>query len=326
MIKVNPINIRIWSKLGSCGALGIAANELAETDEKIVFLTADLCNYSGLERYSKNHPDRFINLGIAEENMIGVSAGMAKRGFRPYCSTYGTFASMRCADQVRVNMGYMGLNIKLIGLTSGLSVGILGATHISCEDLAVFRSIPGITILSPADSFETIKAIIAANSIDGPCYIRLTGPMNNPIVYNEDYNYEIGKAITLKEGNDVGIIATGTMVYNALQVAEKLKADGIECAVIDMHTIKPLDLNAIDSLKKTKLIVSIEEHSIYGGLGGAIAEYISSKQGFPPLQIMGLADKYPHAASYDYLIEKYGLSVDKIYQRIIEKYKKEILK
>lgn len=326
MIKVNPINIKIWSKLGSCGAFGIAACEIAENDEKVVFLTADLCNYSGLDRYSKLFPKRFVNLGIAEENMVGVAAGMSKQGFKPFCSTYGTFASMRCADQVRVNMGYMGLNVKLVGLTSGLSVGILGATHVSCEDISVFRSIPNITILSPADSLETIKAVIAASSVDGPFYIRLTGPMNNPIVYNEDYDFEIGKAIKLKDGDDIGIIATGTMVYNAIEVAKQLEEIGIKCTVYDMHTIKPLDTKAIDSLKKTKLIVSIEEHSIYGGLGSAIAEHISSDSFHPPLLIIGLEDKYPHAASYDFLIEKYGLSINQIFNNILDRYKKELTK
>lgn len=323
MIKVNPINIKIWSKLGSCGALGIAANELAEQDDRIVFLTADLCNYSGLDRYSKNYPDRFINVGIAEENLINISAGMAKRGFRPYCTTYGTFASMRCADQVRVSMGYMEMNVKLVGLTSGLSVGILGATHISSEDISVFRTIPNITILSPADSFETIKAVLASNLINGPCYIRLTGTLNNPIVYQDDYEYVVGKAIKLMNGDDIGIIATGTMVYNALEVAKLLEKEGVTCAVYDMHTIKPLDTDAIDSLKKSKLIVSIEEHSIYGGLGSSIAEYISSKKGFSTLLILGLEDRYPHAASYDYLIDEYGLSIDKIFNRILKEYKKE---
>ena len=229
---------------------------------------------------------------------------------------------MRCADQVRVSMGYMGLNVKLVGLTSGLSVGILGATHISNEDISVFRTIPNITILSPADSFETIKAVLASNSIEGPCYIRLTGTLNNPIVYQEDYDFVVGKAIKLRDGDDVGIIATGTMVHNALEAAKLLENECIKCTVVDMHTIKPLDYEAIDSLKNKRLIVSIEEHSIYGGLGSSIAEYISSKKGFPQLLIIGLDDKYPHAASYDYLIKEYGLDSETIYKKVLNECKR----
>lgn len=326
MIKITPINIKIWSKLGTCGALGIAANELAEQDDKVVFLTADLCNYSGLDRYAKSHPERFVNLGIAEENLINVGAGMAKRGFKPFCTTYGTFASMRCADQVRVSMGYMGLNVKVVGLTSGLSVGILGATHISCEDMSVFRSIPNITILSPADSFETIKAVLASNSIKGPVYIRLTGTLNNPIVYQEDFDYVVGKAIKLIDGDDIGIIATGTMVHNSIEAAKLLEKDGIKCTVFDMHTIKPLDTEAIDLLKNKKMIVSVEEHSIFGGLGSSIAEYIASKEGFPPLIIIGLEDRYPHAASYEHLIKEYGLNSESIYCKILSEFERRFKK
>ena len=185
------------------------------------------------------------NTGIAEQNMIGIAAGFASEGFIPFASTYATFASMRCADQVRVNMGYMKLGVKLIGLTAGLSVGILGATHMSIEDIAVIRSIPNITILSPADCTETIKAILAASENRDPTYIRLTGGMPSPIVYSEDYNFSIGKMITLRDGNDVVVFATGTMVYNSIKASELLEKQGISVKVIDVHTIKPLDKETI---------------------------------------------------------------------------------
>lgn len=325
MLKFSPIDIKIWSKLGSCGALGAAAIELAEKDDKVVFLTADLRNYSGLDRYAKKFPERFINVGIAEENLINIGAGMAKKGFKPFCTTYATFASMRCADQVRVSMGYMGANIKLVGLTAGFSVGILGATHVSVEDLAVMRAIPNITILSPADSLETIKCLLASNEIEGPCYIRLTGTFNNPIVYSADYNYVIGKANKLFDGDDIGIIATGTMVYQATEVAKRLDQLGIKSTLYDMHTIKPLDTAAIESLKNKKMIFTIEEHSIFSGLGAAIAEYVAQRGGFPQMDIIGIKDEFPHAASYEYLLDKYGLSIDKIYQRILLKIKENNL-
>lgn len=320
MIQYTPANIKIWSRLGSCGAFGIAATELPNIDNSIILLTSDLCFYSGLNRFKTTYPDRLYNLGIAEQNMIGVAAGFAKEGFNPFATTYATFASMRCADQVRVNMGYMKLGIKLVGLTAGLSVGILGATHISIEDLAVMRSIPNITILSPADCTETVKATLAAAQTEGPVYLRLSGTLDNPVVYRDDYRYEVGKAITVRDGKDITIIATGTMVYNSIKAAELLTATGIDARVIDMHTIKPLDTMVVEEACHSKLIVTVEEHSIIGGLGGAISEVLAEKTNHPPQLILGISDQYCHAADYDYLIEQYGLTPKQIANKIANKY------
>lgn len=315
MIEFTSRNARAWSRLGSCGAFGLAAVDLAEDNEKIVMLTADLTFFSGLERFKNAYPDRIFNCGIAEQNMIGVAAGMAKEGFVPFATTYGTFASMRCADQVRVNMGYMNLPVKLIGLTSGLSVGILGPTHISTEDIAVFRSIPNIDILSPADCMETIKAVQAAAKTDRPTYIRLTGTTSNPAVYKDDYEFIIGKAIKLKEGDDLTIIATGTMVHMALQVAERMQEFGISIEVIDMHTIKPIDEEAILGASG-KAIVTLEEHSIIGGLGSAVNDCLIKAGNKKSCLNLGLSDEYKHAADYTYLLNSYGLSVDTIVNKI----------
>ena len=272
MTDFSSVNIRTWSRLGSCGAFGTAALELPEINDKIVILTADLRTFSGLDRFGAKYPDRLYNVGIAEQNMVGVAAGLAKEGFVPFATTYATFASMRCADQIKVNMGYMKLPVKLVGLTAGYSVGILGATHISLEDIAVIRSIPNITILSPADCTATITAVAAAAETDTPVYLRLSGTMNNPVVYKEDFNFEIGRAITLRDGSDVAVIATGTMVYNALKAAEKLEENSLSVKIIDMHTIRPIDIEAIQSACSAKLLVTVEEHGVSGGLGGAVAE------------------------------------------------------
>jgi transketolase len=321
MIAFTPVNIKTWSRIGSNGAFGIAAAELAETDKSVVMLTSDLMFYSGLNRFQAAYPDRLYNLGIAEQNLIGVAAGMAKEGLTPFANTYASFAASRCVDQVRVNMGYMQLGIKLVGLTSGLSVGILGATHMSIEDIAVMRSIPNLTVLSPADCAETIKATLAAAKIKGPVYLRLTGSMGNPIVYDQDFEYVIGKANTLKEGSDLSIIATGSMVYTSLQAAKLLEAQGISCQVLDMHTIKPLDIEAVKNACKTKLIVTVEEHSDIGGLGSAVAETLSILAKKPPQLIIGLADEYKHAGTYDFLLSEYGLTAEKIADRILTQYK-----
>ena len=245
MIVYDKRNIRTWSLLGPSGAHGTAAVELAETDPRVLFLTADLCFFSGLERFKAAYPDRIYNVGIAEQNMLGIAGGLAKEGFVPFCNTYASFCASRCADQVRVNMSYMGLPIKLIGLTAGYGAGVLGATHASIEDVSLMRALPNITVISPADCTEIIKTILAAAKTPDPTYIRLTGPMNTPIVYKEDYKFEIGKAIYIKEGEDVCFIATGSMVYQTVQASKLLEKEGVSCGVINMHTIKPLDVDTV---------------------------------------------------------------------------------
>lgn len=315
-MNINKANIRMWSRLGACGAYGQAMLELPSVDNSMVACTADLCYYSGLDRFKNQYPDRFYNVGIAEQNLIGIAGGLAKEGYNPFVSTYASFATTRALDQVRINMGYMELPIKLFGLTSGFSVGILGATHTSIEDIAIMRAIPNITILSPADATETIKATLAMAKYDKPVYIRLTGTMGLPIVYNDDYEYKIGKAITVKEGQDIAIIATGTMVAYSLKAAEYLEKDGISVRVINMHTIKPLDQNAIDEVLQYKALITIEEHSKIGGLGGAVAEYISSVKGSPRLLRIGIEDVFYHAGSYEYLINKAGLTSEAIYTKV----------
>ena len=319
MTAFTPANIRTWSMLGSCGAFGMAALDLPDLDDKIVIMTADLCSFSGLERFRGRFPDRLYNVGIAEQNMIGIAAGLTKEGFNVFATTYATFASTRSCDPVRVNMGYMGFDIKLVGLTAGLSVGILGATHMSIEDVAIMRAIPQLTVISPADCTETVKATLAAVRHDGPIYLRLTGGMNNPIVYKEDYDFRIGKAITLREGDDITIIATGTMVYQSLEAAKILESKGVSACVIDMHTIKPLDTAVLDrSFERSKLIVTVEEHSIIGGLGGAVAEYKSKHKNTPVQLIIGIEDNFPHAGEYSYLLNKCGLTAPQIAKNIIE--------
>lgn len=317
----SPINIRTISRLGSCGAYGLAAMEIPEMDNSMIACTADLCFYSGLDRFKQKFPDRLYNVGIAEQNLVGIAAGLAKEGFNPFVSTYASFATTRALDQVRVNMGYMKLPIKLIGLTSGLSVGILGATHMSIEDVAIMRSIPNITVISPADCTETAKTILALANYDKPVYVRLTGPMNNPPVYKEDYDFSIGKANIIKTGSDIAIIACGTMVYNSVKASQLLEENGISAAVIDMHTIKPLDKECLESLKNYKLLVTVEEHSVIGGLGSAVSEYYAGSNNHLPHLIIGIDDYFAHAADYQYLIDKYELKAEHIFNKILNKYK-----
>lgn len=317
MIEMTSRNARIWSRLGPSGALGEAAIELGNKNEKVLMLTADLCFFSGLERFHRQFPDRLYNFGIAEQNMVGAAGGFAKEGFIPFVNTYASFATSRCADQVRVNMAYMKLPVKLIGLTAGFGAGILGATHMSVEDVAFMRALPNIVVVSPADCMEMVKCFLAAAETKEPTYIRLTGPVNTPIVYNGDYEFEIGKAVCLREGDDICFVATGSMVAQTLKAAEFLQADGISSTVINMHTIKPLDADTIKKYAaKSKHIVTVEEHSIYGGLGSAVAECLCKMKQHAPIEIIGIEDRFIPPGTYTYQLEQCGLTAMQIAQRV----------
>ncbi len=270
-------NLKRWSRIGSRAAFGIAALELGSTIDDLLVLTADTSTSAGLERFKKTFPGKFLDVGIAEQNMMGIAAGLASEGTTVFTATFAPFQTMRCCEQIKVNLGYMKQKVCMVGLASGVVLGTLGHTHCSREDVAVVRSIPGITVLSPADCGETVKATLAAAEHDESVYIRLTGGARAPMVYKDDYEFRIGKAITLREGTDVTLIAAGTMVYQALQAANLLSERGISSAVVNMHTIKPIDREAIDeACRRSRLIATIEEHSIVGGLGSAVAEYKST--------------------------------------------------
>lgn len=320
MIAYTRANTRSWSMLGSSGAFGVAAMELPDLESSVAILTADLAFFSGLDRFKAKYPERLFNLGIAEQNMLGVASGMAKEGHTVFATTYATFASARSCDQVRVNMGHMNANIKLVGLAAGLSVGILGATHMSIEDVAVMRAIPNVTVVCPADCTATVKATIAAAKHKGPVYLRLSGVQNNPTVYREDFEFTIGKAIRLREGGDIAIIATGTMVHAALEAATLLAERQIACSVIDMHTIKPLDEAAVREQLGAKLLVTIEEHSRKGGLGGAVAECLAPLRHKPPQLLLGMGDDFNDPADYPYLLEKNGLTPRQLADSILASY------
>lgn len=320
MIEYSPKNIRMWSMLGETGTAGYVLNELADKNGDLIVLTADLCHYSGLERFKGNHPDQFFNVGIAEQNMVAVGAAMAKEGLNVFATTYATFAASRALDQVRVNQGYMQLPLKILGLAAGLSGGILGATHMSFEDIAVMRSIPGLIVTTPADGLETVKILESIEKLDKPVYVRLEGGQRTPIVYKEDFPFMLGKVVCLRKGRDVLIIACGSMVKYALDAAEQLEERKISCGVADMHTLKPMDQEFLRESLHYKLIVTIEEHSIIGGLGGGVAEYMSSFAKHPPLYRLGIKDYYPHAAPYETLVKQSGLSLAQIEQSIFDKY------
>jgi transketolase len=303
--------------LGSRGVFGQAIFSISELYPNLMVLSADLGKSSGLDRFAKTYPEKFLNMGIAEQNLIGVAAGLSKEGFQVFATSFAPFISMRASEQIRMNMGYMGLNIKAVSIGSGLSMGFLGNSHYGIEDAAIMRAIPNITVVSPADCGEIIKVVYASLSYDKPMYIRLTGGVNNPVVYENEYDFQIGKAVTLKEGNDIFLIASGTMVHEALEAAKYLDALNISVSVINMHTLKPLDTELLDKvLSKGKPIVTIEEHSIIGGLGSAVSEYKTRFKNAPPHLIIGLPDAFGDTGDYEYLLNKYHLKGNLISERI----------
>jgi transketolase len=322
-MEYNPRTIRTLSILGQRGSLGTALLELARSDKRIIALVADVGSPSGLDRFGAELPDQFMNVGIAEQNMIGVAAGLSASGHIPFAFTLANFAAMRAGEQVRQYMGYMHENVKVVGFGGGFALGMFGNTHYGVEDIGAIRSIENIVILSPSDGLSTVKAAYAAAEIEAPVYIRLTGVINTPVLYREDFDFEIGKAISLKTGDDVAIFATGVVAANALKAAEILDVEhGISTSVVDMHTIKPIDAGAVEDAFSSKLIVTVEEHSTTGGLGTAVAEVLAQKSSHPQLLRIGVEGGYLPAGDYPFKIEQFGLDQASIVDKILSKYKR----
>jgi transketolase len=316
---VNKSKAGLWSKIGARATFGMAALDLGKEFDELMILSADTSTSAGLERFKRTFPDKYIDCGIAEQNMMGIAAGMASEGHLVITTTFAPFQTMRCCEQIKVNLGYMMQNVKMVGLASGVVQGSLGYTHNSIEDLSIMRSIPNIVVLSPADSTETAKAIYAALKYNGPVYIRLTGGSNNPAVYSDNYDFEIGKSILLLEGKGIVLFSTGTMVHKCLLVASELKEKGFSVAVIDMHTIKPIDEGRIKKVcSYAKLVVTVEEHSVVGGLGSAVAEVKTAIPNAPPHLILGLPDQYGKSNDYEELLKIAGLTIPGIIDSIQE--------
>lgn len=310
----------MWSTIGSRATFGLAALELGKTIDDLMILTGDTSTSAGLDRFKRTYPEKFLDVGIAEQNMMGIAAGLASEGVRVITATFAPFQTMRCCEQIKVNLGYMRHNVCMVGLASGVVLGTLGYTHCCIEDVALIRSIPGITVISPADCGETVKATLAASHHFESVYIRLTGGAGNPSVYEDDFSFEIGKANTLREGDDITIIAAGTMVYESLKAAAILSDQGLSATVVDMHTIKPIDTSVIENAcESSELIVTVEEHSVIGGLGSAVADYKATLKNAPPQLFIGLPDHHGKAGEYKDLLEQHGLTARQIAAKIVSK-------
>ncbi len=301
-------------KTATRDAYGKALVELGEKNPNVLVLDADLAAATKTGAFKKAFPERFFDTGIAESNMMGVAAGLATTGYTVFASSFAMFSAGRAFEQVRNTIGYPHLNVKIGATHAGISVGEDGASHQCCEDIALMRSIPGMVIINPADDIEARAAVLAAAEHDGPVYMRF-GRLAVPRIFDESYKFEIGKAVTLKEGADVTIIATGLMVNEAIEAAKILEAEGISANVINMHTIKPLDKEAVvNAAKKTGCIVTAEEHNVIGGMGDAVCDAVCSE--FPvPVVKVGVEDTFGKSGPAVELLHIFGLDADNIVKK-----------
>lgn len=298
-------------KTATRDAYGKALVELGNTDAKIVVLDADLAAATKTGMFKKAHPEKFIDCGIAEGNMMGVAAGLATAGYTVFASSFAMFAAGRAFEQVRNSIGYTHLNVKIGATHAGISVGEDGASHQCCEDIGLMRTIPGMVILNPADDVEARLCVMAAAKHNGPVYMRF-GRLAVPRVFDENYEFQIGKGSVLRDGTDVTVIATGLMVNEALLAAHKLSDDGISVRVVNMATIKPIDRDIIiDSAKKTGVIVTTEEHNVIGGLGSAVAEVVCETVPVPVLRV-GVEDTFGKSGPAVELLHIFGLDAENI--------------
>lgn len=305
-------------KIATRESYGNALAELGREHEDVVVLDADLAEATKTGIFRKAFPERHIDCGIAEGNMMGIAAGLSTTGMVPFASTFAMFAAGRAFEQVRNSIGYPHLNVKIGATHAGISVGEDGATHQCNEDIALMRTIPGMVVINPSDDVEARAAVRAAYEHEGPVYMRF-GRLAVPVINDRpDYKFELGKGVVLREGKDLTIIATGLPVSNCLEAAEKLEADGIDAKVINIHTIKPLDEElVVAAAKETGKVVTVEEHSVIGGLGSAVCDVLSEKA---PTKVMkiGINDTFGESGPALELLKKYGLDTDSIYEKIKE--------
>ena len=330
-MNVTSANIRKWSMLGQRGAIfGAAFPELGESVDNLKLVTADLSLLSGMDRFIQKYPEKFLNVGIAEQNMIGISAGLAMSGFSVFATTYASFIAVRSLEFVRQHLSYLGCNVKIIGSSAGVVAAKSGVSHWATEDIAFTRVLPNMQVFSPADSLEAIKIIEYAAKTEGPMYIRLSGGLNCPIVYKEDYDFIPGKLTFLgsqaldeskRPVKKLSIIATGLMVSRALEAVKRIMSENeipnVQFDVYNMHTIKPLDKEGLDKIfEDSDLVVTIEEHNILGGMGSAVAEYKATKANAPRQVFIGFEDSFYPAGNQDFVLDEAGLSVEKIAERL----------
>lgn len=311
-------NSRTFSRLGQSGAIfGLAAPELNQGNFKIKILSADMAGPAGLERFKNLYPNDFYNVGIAEQNLIGVAAGLCSEGYKTIATAQAAFISMRSFEQLRQFAGYMKFPIIIIGINAGFALTYFGNTHYAVEDIGILRTIPNLTILSPADAGEAVKCFQSSLHENTPVYIRLTGTIPSPIIYKEDFEYKIGEPNLICEyGTDVTVFATGNMVFQALEAAKVLNNEGIFCRIVNVHTLKPFSSEYILKYSDSDCFVTIEEHNVIGGLGEIISGAIIDRHLNKKLIRIGVDDKFSVPGDYEFLLETNGLSIPLIAKKI----------
>ena len=311
--------IRSWSRLGQRATFfGIAIPEIAKEKDNLMVVTADLAQLSNLNRFKEQYPDKFLNVGIAEQNMIGISSGLAMEGYNVYATTYASFIAVRDLEHVRQHLSNLYLNVKLIGTAAGVVAARSGIAHWASEDITFMRALPGMMVMSAADSLEAYHMALFSADYNGPMYIRINGIPNNPMVYDETYVFEPQKISLIQKGEDVALIGTGLMVHEALETAKILVENGISCTVANMHTIKPIDKLGLRNLFDShKLVVTMEEHNTVGGMGSAVAEYKSTLANTPRQLFIGFPDSFTKkSGTTQYIWEQFGITAPQVAEHI----------
>ena len=307
-----------WCRMGPRAVFGQFMIDLVKKNKRLLILSADLGRSSGLDRFKNEYPNNYLSMGISEQNMIGVASGLAQEGFKVFVTSFAPFLTMRASEQVRMNLGYMKQGVNLVALGSGVGMGFLGNSHYGLEDISIIRSIPGINISSPSDCGE-LKKILHDYTFNerGPSYIRLTGVPGSKNVYSKNYKYNFGKYTTLTDGVKILAISTGSVTSEALQAIKKLNSEGKSIKLINIHTLRPLDKNLINELKKFTKVIIIEEHSSIGGLNSIINELIIKNNLKRSILPLSLSDKFSKNGTYHYLLDIHNLSEKKIKKQIM---------
>lgn len=316
---MDNLNARVVSRLGQAGSVfGLALPESMSKHGGIKVVSADMSRPAGLDRFKNQYPNDFYNTGIAEQNMLGVAAGLASEGYTTVAEAQACFLSMRSFEQVRQYMGYMQFPIVCVGINSGFSLTFFGNSHYAIEDMAIMRAIPNVSMLSASDASMAVTLFEKALEMHAPVYLRLAGGLNTPIVYNVQPDVRVGGSNVLREGTDVAILATGAIVNEALKAAELLSEQGVEAKVVDMYSIKPIDKEQIVQCTHSKLIVTVEEHTIIGGLGGSVAEVLSEKASSTKLLRLGVDDRFAIVGDYEFLLKQNRLTPELIAEDILK--------
>ena len=326
MFEFSSKDAKQWARLGPRAMFGQFMLKLAEDCKELMVLSADLGRSSGLDRFKSQFPEKYLSVGISEQNLIGVAAGLAREGHKVFVTSFAPFLSMRASEQIRMNLGYMEHSVNVVALGSGVSMAFLGNSHFGLEDLAVMRAIPNINISSPADCAELGKTLNDYTFNDrGPSYIRLTGVPGSPLTYTEDYLYEFGKPVQIIKGNKVSVIASGSMVGQCKLALNKLKEKDIHLSLYNYHTLQNYSQDLLDIVSSSDFLISVEEHSIIGGLGSLISETIAQNNCKTKFKSLALPNSFGPTGEYAYLLDYHGLSSEKIFLSINSILEKEDL-